>query len=336
MSEAVKRIIPSVGKIGKISRASVALAAVLFLASCAETELGAHMAKSALGGQNGQGVFKVGNPYQVAGVWYYPQIDEAYDSTGIASWYGAKFHGRPTANGEIFDQNALTAAHPTLPLPVLVRVTNLENGRSLVVRVNDRGPFAHGREIDLSRRAADLLGFLNQGTAKVRVQYVSIAPRLDGGSYQVSSLRETFVAPKAETSPEERTAIAAPVETVSSQPLAPPPGGSAAPAAFKPAAPSRIPAPAVPAAVTGDVEMVPVSGPNRIYIQAGAFQNLENAESLRRDLSGVGSVEIKPVMLDDKPFYRVRVGPVSDVAAADTYLERVINRGHPGARIVID
>lgn len=115
---------------------------------------------------------KVGKPYQVGGIWYYPAIDEDYDRIGEASWYGPKFHGRSTANGERFDMNKLTAAHPTLPLPTIVRVTNLKNGRSLNVRVNDRGPFARDRIIDLSRRAAQLLGFEKEGTARVRVQVV--------------------------------------------------------------------------------------------------------------------------------------------------------------------
>jgi len=124
---------------------------------------------------------KIGRPYQVGGIWYYPQADEDYDETGEASWYGPNFHGRPTANGETFDMNAVSAAHPTLPLPSRVRVTNLENGRALIVRVNDRGPFARGRIIDLSRRAAQLLGFAQNGTARVRVQLMrddgSIASR---------------------------------------------------------------------------------------------------------------------------------------------------------------
>ncbi|WP_051213769.1 septal ring lytic transglycosylase RlpA family protein [Maritalea myrionectae] len=126
--------------------------------------------------RKGGGRYQVGKPYKVAGRWYRPQEDPNYDSVGRASWYGPNFHGRLTANGEIFDQNHLSAAHPTLPLPSYVRVTNLDNGRSVVVRVNDRGPFAHGREIDLSSRTADVLDFKNQGTAKVRVQYVGRAP----------------------------------------------------------------------------------------------------------------------------------------------------------------
>jgi len=120
-----------------------------------------------------RGVYKVGEPYQIGGIWYYPAEDYAYDETGIASWYGPDFHGKYTANGEVYDMNDLTAAHHTLPMPSLARVTNLDNGRSIVVRVNDRGPFAKGRILDMSRRGAQLLGFEQAGTAKVRVQILA-------------------------------------------------------------------------------------------------------------------------------------------------------------------
>lgn len=124
----------------------------------------------------GGGRYQVGQPYRVAGRWFTPEADTNYDETGTASWYGPNFHGRVTANGEIFDSGFLSAAHPTLPLPSYVRVTNLRNGRSAIVRVNDRGPFARDRLIDLSQRAAEVLGFINSGTAQVRVQYVGAAP----------------------------------------------------------------------------------------------------------------------------------------------------------------
>ena len=115
---------------------------------------------------------KIGKPYQVFGVWYHPSDDRDYDETGVASWYGPGFHALDTANGERYDQDDLTAAHKTLPMPSYVEVTNLENGRKLVVRINDRGPFAKGRIIDLSRRSAQLLGVDKAGTAKVRVRRV--------------------------------------------------------------------------------------------------------------------------------------------------------------------
>lgn len=137
----------------------------------------------------GGGRYQVGQPYRVAGRWFEPEADPTYDETGVASWYGPNFHGRITANGEIFDAGFLSAAHPTLPLPSYVRVTNLANGSSAIVRVNDRGPFANDRLIDLSQRAAQVLGFINSGTARVRVQYVGAAP-LEGDDtrYLVASI----------------------------------------------------------------------------------------------------------------------------------------------------
>ncbi len=113
-----------------------------------------------------------GRPYQVDGVWYVPRHDPGYDAVGRASWYGEPYHGRRTASGQIFDMYTLTAAHPTLPFGTRVRVTNLENGRSLIVVINDRGPFVRRRIIDVSRRAARQLGFERKGTAPVRIEVV--------------------------------------------------------------------------------------------------------------------------------------------------------------------
>ena len=148
----------------------------------------------------GGGTYRVGNPYVVAGRMYVPQYDPHYRAVGLASWYGDDFHGRYTANGEIFDLNGISAAHPTMPLPSYARVTNLTNGRSLIVRVNDRGPYAHDRIIDLSMRAAHLLGFYERGTAMVRVEYVGPAP-LQGSDDRVlaATLRENQPAPLPST-----------------------------------------------------------------------------------------------------------------------------------------
>ena len=133
------------------------------------------LALAGCGSPGPQGVYKLGQPYQIAGHWYYPEFESHYDRVGIASWYGVPFHGRATANGEVFDRGRLTAAHPTLPLPSIVRVTNLANRRQLELRVNDRGPFVGDRLIDLSQAAARELGFERQGTARVRVEFVSLA-----------------------------------------------------------------------------------------------------------------------------------------------------------------
>ena len=124
----------------------------------------------------GGGVYRVGKPYTVAGKVYVPEEDVNYRAEGMASWYGDDFHGRLTANGEVFDMASLTAAHPTLPMPCYARVTNLANGKSLIVRVNDRGPYHGNRLIDVSNKAADLLEFKGNGVARVRVEYVGRAP----------------------------------------------------------------------------------------------------------------------------------------------------------------
>ncbi len=142
----------------------------LLLAGCASDPFGSSYGSLAAG--DGQGSYRVGRPYEIKGVWYHPAVDYNYDKTGVASWYGGEFVGRLTANGEIFDLNRLTAANTTLPMPSIVEVTNLQNGRSLRLRVNDRGPFVDGRLIDVSRRAAQLLGFEAQGTAPVEVKIV--------------------------------------------------------------------------------------------------------------------------------------------------------------------
>lgn len=129
--------------------------------------------------------YKIGAPYRIKGELYRPAVDYAYNAEGEASWYGPGFHGKLTANGEIYDENALTAAHPTLPLPSKVRVTNLDNGRSVLLTLNDRGPFAKGRIIDVSRKAANLLGFLKAGVARVRVEILEKESRVLAAKFGV-------------------------------------------------------------------------------------------------------------------------------------------------------
>ena len=145
---------------------------------------------------HGRGPMLLGKAYQMAGRWFTPKHDPDYSEVGLASWYGGSFHGRTTANGETFDQYALSAAHPTLPLPSYVRVTNLENQRSVVVRVNDRGPYSHRRLIDVSASTADLLDFRRAGMAEVQVDYVQPAPREDEDD---TLLLATYRGPEAPT-----------------------------------------------------------------------------------------------------------------------------------------
>ncbi len=280
------------------------------------------------------GVYKVGEPYQVAGVWYYPREQPDYDETGIASWYGPDFHGKMTANGETYDMNALTAAHKTLPMPVNVRVTNLENGRSIVLKVNDRGPFVNGRIIDVSRRGAQLLGFSGTGTAPVRVQIQ------DGGGGKAG----TFVAARPQTSMEERTMVAAaPSSGVSSQVL---PGSVAGPKIKSAIQRKTQPAPleigkelAIVAEQKAEpeVEFRPVPASHNMYVQAGAFRDRVNAERLRgRLLRTEPGFQISPTVVEGKAFFRVRTGPLATVEMADATLARVIAAGQPGAQIVVD
>jgi len=150
-------------------RRAATLGLILVLAACASQPKPAPVAKAPPAAPAG---VKIGKPYQVFGKTYHPADDRDYDETGIASWYGPTFHAKPTANGEIYNQDDLTAAHKTLPMPSWVEVKNLDNGRRLVVRINDRGPFVDGRIIDLSRRSAQLLGVDGPGLARVQVKRV--------------------------------------------------------------------------------------------------------------------------------------------------------------------
>src|SRR3954471_22274464 len=173
----------------RFARASAAVLGCLILANCSSSSKLTSRVDPRYGvsasprvvepGQpvpKGGGVYRVGKPYEVGGRMYTPEENSRYHNEGLASWYGDDFHGRLTANGEIYDMESISAAHPTLPMPSYVRVTNLSSHKSLIVRVNDRGPYHANREIDLSARAADMLGFRNHGTARVRVEYVAPAP----------------------------------------------------------------------------------------------------------------------------------------------------------------
>lgn len=276
----------------------------------------------------GAGGYKIGNPYQISGVWYYPKEDPFYDETGIASWYGEDFHGKATANGERYDMHALTAAHRTLPMPVVVRVTNMENGRSLRLRVNDRGPFARGRIIDVSQRAAQLLGFHQNGTARVRVQFegraeVGAAPPRDEDEIETSSAIK-----------------AAPVATVATSELAPPPGAASA-TPRPPASEVRVASTAnlvtpPPDGVDGVVTMVPVPSRTQIWVQVGAFLTRGNAERLAERLTYTGPARVTQSSANGKPIYRVRFGPYTTVEQADSMLNTVIEKGHNGAQIVVE
>lgn len=307
---------------------------VIGLAACAETEFLIHTAKQ-VNGSNESGTklgpYKVGSPYQIKGVWYYPSEDYDYTETGIASWYGPNFHGKKTANGEIYNQNDLTAAHRTLPLPSAVRVTNLENGRSIVLRINDRGPFAHGRIIDVSRRGAQLLDFERNGTAKVRVDILEDESRqlkvaaINGGEPQLqvaASPREAVVSnPLPSNNAPAATSPSATQTPVQTAPLEPAPRDSAQS--------TRAPA------LSSEVEVLPVS-PTGIYVQAGAFSQLENALRMRDRVYAMGPTQISRFAVSGSEIYRVRIGPLGTVDVADATLSRVLNAGVPEARLIVE
>jgi peptidoglycan lytic transglycosylase len=272
-------------------------------------------------------IYKVGTPYQIGGVWYYPAEDFSYEESGIASWYGEEFHGKYTANGEVFDRNSLTAAHRTLPMPSVVQVTNLENGRSLQLRVNDRGPFARGRIIDVSRRAAQLLGFEGTGTAKVRVRI--LVPE----SIQVASLARRN---GTEDGANGDTVAGVPRPVITAEAL---PGSALriASSTTPPLAKDES-TPATAAVASGpppQVSVVPVK-PTRIYIQAGAFARAENALNVKSRLDAIGPAVVAAVRVNGVNLYRVRLGPVDNVEQADKLLDRVVGTGLNDARIVVD
>ncbi|HEY3777305.1 MAG TPA: septal ring lytic transglycosylase RlpA family protein [Rhizomicrobium sp.] len=257
------------------------------------------------------GAYRVGQPYEENGQWYYPREQPGYDEVGTASWYGPGFDGRLTADGEVYDANGLTAAHPTLPLPVQVRVTNLDNGHSLVLRVNDRGPFARGRIIDVSARAAQLLGFYDKGTARVRVTYLA---RADGQG----------AVPDVEDAPvvtaTARAAPTAPVQMAALDPVAVGPIASAPPQTDT----------AQPDDTAAD------GGVPQLYVQAGTFSQLANAEHCRRRLAAAGNLTISSIDREGRLLYRVRVGPFDDIEAANAALARLTELGGSHAKIVAD
>jgi peptidoglycan lytic transglycosylase len=273
--------------------------------------------------------YKVGTPYQVDGVWYYPQEQPDYDATGIASWYGRDYQGKPTADGEIFDPSGVTGAHPTLPMPVNVRVTNLENGRSIVVRVNDRGPYVNGRIIDLSEHAAELLGFREQGLARVRVSFLGRADLNGPGLASVAD----------ETPPEIAMAVpAAPVKSVDVGML--PPVTGIAVEADRPVAALPTPVeqhvlPSVPEAADGQVIEMQVPAATALFVQAGAFLSPSNAAYVASRLRAAGAKVVSGTK-DGRPIYRVRVGPFQSVDDADAALMQVEALGQNDAQIVVD
>jgi len=271
------------------------------------------------------GVYKIGQPYQVDNIWYYPREQPDYDETGIASWYGPTFYGKHTANGEMYDGNALTAAHKTLPMPVNVRVTNLDNGKSLVVRVNDRGPYARGRIIDLSKRAAELLDVVETGTARVRVTYLGRAD-INGKPPDITPPAIASALPAIPAGKVDSGALA----TVPGAPVAAPVREAALPRPSQ-SIPSTMFADNQP---DGKVTTVAVPHATNLYVQLGAFSKLDNAKALLARVGG--DLRISVFRRGGQTLYRVRSAPLHTVEDADATLARINGAGANDAHIVVD
>lgn len=266
--------------------------------------------------------YKVGAPYQVGGIWYFPREQPGYDETGVASWYGDAFHLKPTANGEVFDKDAPSAAHTTLPLPSLVEVTNLDNGRKLVVRVNDRGPFVDGRIIDLSHEAARQLGYDQAGLARVRVRYLGPAPL-----YGEDTRRYARYQPPAKGAPMVREAAAPP--------------RAAAP--MPDVVLTSGPLPKAPPVVVSELSPLPKAGPapapaaapGGFRVQAGAFADPGNADRAVAMLAPAGRAKIEPLSrAGGETLWRVVLDGASDEDEAEALRRKVADIGFADARVI--
>ncbi|HRQ60608.1 MAG TPA: septal ring lytic transglycosylase RlpA family protein [Alphaproteobacteria bacterium] len=324
----------------KLSRYFILLLSGLLLSGCAELEVASHVVKKFPGtpGSRQQeqsqsptqaGNFKVGKPYKVDGKWYTPKESYDFEETGIASWYGPDFHGKHTANGETYDQNELTAAHRTLQMPSFVRVTNLENGRSVIVRVNDRGPFKRSRVIDVSSKAADLLGFKGKGTAKVRLQVLSDeSKQLAKAAIRGEDVRGTEVALNQGRQPTYMEPAAQPPGTYQTASLAGP---------IEREVLTPMPSMHMKAGMMYPnpvVSNMPVS-PTTIYVQTGSFTNQANAARLAQQLQNYGPVQVTEALVKGQTFYRVRI-PAGSVDEADILLDRLMREaGQPKAIITV-
>lgn len=273
----------------------------------------------------GGGRYHVGKPYQVAGRWFHPKEQPGYDKKGPASWYGEAFNRRMTSNGEWFDMTRLTAAHPTLPLPSYVKVTNLDNGREVVVRVNDRGPFVGPRIIDMSKRSAEVLGFKEKGMANVRVQYIGKAPINDKGQHLAAMNRELERGTPMKRMIARASGNLGEAEDTVQVAAAEPEVEAAAPVAQtvaykRPAKKYQLPVPSI-----GE----------DYYVQVGSFGDPANAEAARDELASVWPVQLTQLDGSNGTVFRVRIGPLSNEDDAQTALEHAYSLGHNDARLVI-
>lgn len=267
----------------------------------------------------GGGRYHVGKPYQVAGRWFTPKEQPGYDKKGTASWYGEAFHRRKTSNGEWFNMNDLTAAHATLPLPSYAKVTNLENGQEVVVRINDRGPFVGTRIIDLSKRSAEVLGFKQNGKAEVRVQWIGVAPLNDDGNHLmamnkalgqgegVAGLRQ--IAKGRAAVPDAQIASARPrYDSSKLTDLA---------------------------AVQSGMGIKQSDSTTREYfIQVASFSDAENAVATQEMLERISASNVIESSRAGDPVYRVQIGPLKSEVMALQVLDDVQEAGFFDAKVI--
>ncbi len=283
----------------------LSLAALLMLTACSSAPRNydyADLAEEVHSIKTNGGVYKVGTTYTALGQTYTPREDYNYSETGMASWYGKDFHNKKTANGETYDMRAITAAHRTLPLPSIVRVTNLENGRSIIARVNDRGPYVKNRIIDLSEKGAELLGYKMQGTAKVKVEVLEKESRAikeamlaDNNKSKLTNNKINYgLAPKNTTPAVKTAAVTAPQ----------------------------------PAAVNQPIET------GTFFVQVGAFSDLTKAKEMANNMQRFGTVTIHEAYLSKDGVYRVRLGAYHSRDEALQILDRVLDYGHADVSIV--
>jgi rare lipoprotein A len=348
-----------------VAETAVLAAAGLTLAACAGGPSPAPVTGPVAGrGAEGQpsarySGYKVGQPYQVRGVWYYPKEQPNYDEIGIASWYGEAFHNHYTADGEVFDMTLPSAAHTTLPLPSIVEVTNLANGRKLMVRVNDRGPFVDGRVIDLSKEAAAQLGFVTAGVTRVRVRYVGRAPDPSGMSArtQVASAPKAAPAAPAAVGLVQLADAGAPTRTTdydyATAPKRPIPYSQLAQSQSAPVAATSVASAAAapvsaaaPLATTPlpDVDTLLSAGPPTTglqsaaavtyELQAGTFASEDAARRFAADLTGGGLPEVQEVREGQKVSYRVVVHGLAGPTEAAAARNEAMALGAPKALIV--
>lgn len=306
-------------------------------------------------GQKRSPYVKLGQSYKVMGEWYVPRFQPDYDETGLASWYGPGFHGGKTANGEKFDKHSMTAAHKTLPLPSIVKVTMVETGKTIYVRINDRGPFSKGRIIDLSYAAAKEIGLMRKGVAKVRVQYMlaesqrfadllaqgrepdeidiarEVLPHAKDPHYAAREIENK--ANRAANDPRWFEEVGVTHAAVPARPLY---SGTSSPtvapdSVFTPV--EKPVATAVPPPRALDPPASPLP-PGSMMVQVGTFSMEGNAQALSRRIKDIGAARVSPVQRGDATLYRVQLGPYDNPEMAAEVLDRVHQLGLADARIV--